>query len=90
LLLLVSCRQLDGSTLIELDEEELKVVAAEVQDLKTRLGLVEDPGNNKIDWSGLQTFVRESVDKIRSGVNFYVSGTKLLASDIQVGGCRSV
>lgn len=30
--------QLDASSLLELDDDELKVVASEVQDLKTRLG----------------------------------------------------
>lgn len=62
-----------------------QVVAAEVADLKTRLGLVEDPGF-KVDWTAVQTLVRESLVKIRTGVSFYVMGAKLLASDLQVRG----
>jgi hypothetical protein len=134
--------QLDASSLLELDDEELKVVASEVQDLKTRLGacvahvvavvclvsesvdrsvgqasavadprlsnythphsqphtrvslnptpphrtagLVEDPSGSKVEWGALQAYVQESVEKIRKGVSFYVQGTKLLASDLQV------
>lgn len=59
-------------------------MAAEVSDLKTRLGLVEDPGF-KVDYAAVQGLIKESVEKIRTGVSFYVMGAKLLASDLQVG-----
>lgn len=68
---------------MELDEDELKVVATEVQDLKTRLGLIEDPGN-KVEWNKMNTYVQDSWAKVRKGVSFYVTGAKLLASDLQV------
>eukprot|EP00624_Nannochloropsis_granulata_P003907 evm.model.NODE_29647_length_52634_cov_57.405155.3 len=76
---------IDGSSsLLELDEDELRVVASEVQDLKTRLGLVEDTsGGPKVDWSLFNTYVQESIGKIRKGVSFYVTGGKLLTSDLQ-------
>jgi len=76
---------IDGSSsLLELDEDELRVVASEVQDLKTRLGLVEDTtGGPKVDWSLFNAYVQESIGKIRKGVSFYVTGGKLLTSDLQ-------
>ncbi|KAM3573360.1 hypothetical protein VYU27_004660 [Nannochloropsis oceanica] len=76
---------MDGSSsLLELDEDELRVVASEVQDLKTRLGLVEDTtGGPKVDWSLFNAYVQESIGKIRKGVSFYVTGGKLLTSDLQ-------
>jgi hypothetical protein len=69
---------------LELDEDELRVVASEVQDLKTRLGLVEDTtGGPKLEWSLVTSYVQESIGKIRKGVSFYVTGGKLLTSDLQ-------
>ena len=77
-------QQLDTSSLLELDEDELRVVASEVQDLKTRLGLVEEVGGvPKLDWSMANNYVQESIGKIRKGISFYVTGGKLLASDLQ-------
>lgn len=75
-------QQFDPTSLIDLDENELAVVTSEVQDLKSRLGLIEDPGV-RFEWSQIQVAIRDSVDKIRTGVNFYVKGTKILAADLQ-------
>lgn len=48
--------------------------------------MVEDPSGAKLDWGALQAYVQESAGKVRKGVSFYVQGTKLLASDLQVRG----
>ena len=44
----------------------------------------QDGPGAKLEWGALQTYVQDSVEKIRKGVSFYVQGTKLLASDLQV------
>ena len=74
--------QLDPSSLQELDEDELNVISTEVADLKNRLGLVEDP-KFIVDWSTVQGWIRESSEKIQAGVDFYVTGARLLSSDLQ-------
>jgi len=81
----VSQPNLDASScLMDLDEDELRVVASEVQDLKSRLGLIEDAtGGPKLDWSLVNTYVQDSIGKIRNGISFYVTGAKLLTSDLQ-------
>lgn len=47
---------------------------------------MEDPSAPKLDLSSLQAYVQESAEKIRKGVSFYVTGTKLLGSDLQYAG----
>jgi len=65
-----------------LDEDELEVISAEVADLKSRLGLVEDP-KFIVDWNTIQSWFKDGAEKIQAGVDFYVTGARLLSSDLQ-------
>ncbi len=69
----------DDSTIIEWTDTQTNDRPAD-----RPTGLIEDPSGPKVDWGGLQSYVQESSEKVRKGVSFYVQGTKLLASDLQV------
>ncbi|KAG5177912.1 hypothetical protein JKP88DRAFT_226024 [Tribonema minus] len=66
------------------DESELELIKREVGDLKLRLGMdLESPTLALPDMEKIARYVRETVEKLRSALDFYVTGTKLLGQDIQ-------
>ncbi|CAN0125020.1 unnamed protein product, partial [Hapterophycus canaliculatus] len=59
-----------------------QLVSREVLDLKNRLGLdLENPALS-VDPEKAARYVKETSEKIRSGVDFYWTGTKLLGNDV--------
>lgn len=67
---------------LALDEDELELVSREVVDLKNRLGMdLENPAFT-VDPEKVTRYVKETYEKIRSGVDFYWTGTKVLGNDV--------
>ncbi|CAM9176810.1 unnamed protein product [Scytosiphon promiscuus] len=72
----------DGVDGLVIDEDELELVSREVLDLKNRLGLdLENPALS-VDPEKAARYVKDTYDKIKSGVDFYWTGTKLLGNDV--------
>lgn len=69
-----------------LDIEELRVLQDDIADFATRLGLEVDGNERKSFGNVLQRWAgqaRKGVEKLRTGVAFYVTGVQLLWQDIQ-------
>eukprot|EP00752_Nemacystus_decipiens_P004120 g3769.t1 len=72
----------DSADGLVIDEDELELVSREVLDLKNRLGLdLENPALS-VDPEKVTRYVKESYDKIKGGLDFYLTGTKILGNDI--------
>ncbi|CAM9276618.1 unnamed protein product [Ascophyllum nodosum] len=72
----------DGLERLVIDEDELELVSREVLDLKNRLGMdLENPALS-IDPEKVSRYVRETYEKVKHGIDFYWTGTKILGSDI--------
>ena len=69
--------------LIELiDEDELNLITAAVNDLKSRLGLDTEKAP-AVDWGSIGSIVSATLNKVRDGLNFYGIGTNILFTDLQ-------
>eukprot|EP00898_Chlorokybus_atmophyticus_P004446 jgi/Chlat1/5001/Chrsp32S04977 len=63
------------------DDDVLAALASDVPDLKNRLGIMDE--STAVDFQTRTAMsIRESVQKVREGVNFYSRGLKLMSSDI--------
>eukprot|EP00904_Undaria_pinnatifida_P010440 jgi/Undpi1/6526/HiC_scaffold_20.g09005.m1 len=72
----------DGVDGLVIDEDELELVSREVLDLKNRLGLdLENPAFS-VDPEKVSRYVKETYEKIKDGLSFYWTGTKILGSDV--------
>lgn len=67
------------STLV--DDDELALVILEVNDLKSRLSIDSQSGRG-VDWGTLGVFTRDSLAKIKEGLNFFGEGIKILTTDL--------
>lgn len=67
-----------------IDDDVLGALAADVQDLKTRLGLDEPLYSSAtISWAQMQQFLVSSARKARAGFDFYSRGLRLFAGDVR-------
>eukprot|EP00177_Eucheuma_denticulatum_P005574 GFKZ01010133.1.p1 GENE.GFKZ01010133.1~~GFKZ01010133.1.p1 ORF type:complete len:693 (-),score=150.90 GFKZ01010133.1:1508-3586(-) len=67
-----------------IDDDVLGELAADIQDLKTRLGLDEPLYSSAtISWPQMQQFFTSSARKARAGVDFYSRGMRLFAGDLR-------
>ncbi|CAM9675834.1 unnamed protein product [Ectocarpus sp. 6 AP-2014] len=64
------------------DEDELELVSREVVDLKNRLGLDLESPALAVDPEKVSRYAKETYDKIKSGLDFYWTGTKILGNDV--------
>ncbi|CAM9495735.1 unnamed protein product [Pylaiella littoralis] len=73
----------DGLDNFVIDEDELELVSREVLDLKNRLGLdLVNPALSVDPEKVSRRYLKETYDKIKSGVDFYWTGTKILGNDV--------
>jgi len=68
-----------------IDDDELNLICAELNDLKYRLGL-DTQLAPAMDWGSLGVVVSENVNKIKVGLSYFGEGTKLLLADVQYAG----
>ena len=64
------------------DDDELALIVAQVNDMKTRLSL--DSQRSEVDWGTLGVVYKENAAKLKEGLEFYGEGFKMLTTDIQV------
>lgn len=72
-----------------IDEGELELAEREISDLKLRLGMNLQSMSNVLDAEKAIRYVKESVDKVKKGVDFYVTGTKVFFVP-SLGGKQSI
>lgn len=67
-----------------IDDDVLGALAADVQDLKTRLGLDEALYSSAtISWAQMRQYLASTVRKARTGFDFYSRGLRLFAGDVR-------
>jgi len=87
--LLQAARDRDTDFLLEqVDDSELEVIRAEVEDIKMRLGLDllgRDalPMTIKFDAVAMQLYLEKTFQVVQQGFSFYVEGSRILTSDVQ-------
>jgi len=72
----------DSDVALLVSDDELGLVAANVEDVRSRLGLETDAYISGWEWSKLQTYFMDVWRKSKQGFEFYSRGTKLLGGDI--------
>lgn len=67
-----------------MEDDSLGELAADIQDLKTRLG-IDDPlySSATLNWAQLRQFFDSSVRKTRAGAEFYSRGLRLFVGDLK-------
>jgi len=64
-----------------IDDDELGLLAAEIQYLKVRMGLGDDFYTGTLDWPRVKKYVKESFSKTKEGAEFYARGFRLVGGD---------
>ncbi|EME26684.1 hypothetical protein Gasu2_00300 [Galdieria sulphuraria] len=72
----------DSNVALLVSDDELGLVAANVEDVRSRLGLETDAYISGWEWNKLQTYFVDVWRKSKQGFEFYSRGTKLLGGDI--------
>ncbi|CAM9195879.1 unnamed protein product, partial [Phaeothamnion confervicola] len=73
----------DDIDMLLVDDDELELVAREVTDLKQRLGMELQTPQLSVDGEKVARYLRDTLAKVKNGLDFYVTGTKLIGNDIQ-------
>ncbi|GJQ15432.1 hypothetical protein GpartN1_g7223.t1 [Galdieria partita] len=72
----------DSNVALLVSDDELGLVAATVEDVRSRLGLETDAYISGWEWNKLQMYFVDVWRKSKQGFEFYSRGTKLLGGDI--------
>eukprot|EP00168_Porphyra_purpurea_P005978 TRINITY_DN1717_c0_g1_i7.p1 TRINITY_DN1717_c0_g1~~TRINITY_DN1717_c0_g1_i7.p1 ORF type:complete len:241 (-),score=122.50 TRINITY_DN1717_c0_g1_i7:167-889(-) len=64
-----------------IDDDELGLLAAEIQYLKVRMGLGDDFYTGTVDWPRVKKYIKESFSKTKEGAEFYARGFRLVGGD---------